>query len=158
MQGTRPDSPLRVLACVHTKIDASVIINLLKASCPSVKSPIQVVAMELVKMTAQRSRQASSLIIKPSGNRPKPTKSEIFKIDDENAKDILSSFDNLNQAIFAEKMRVVSAYSTMHKDIFSVAKQRGVTLILITLYKQPTYEDIGAGTNRISLFLLYFIH
>lgn len=42
MQGTRPDSSLRVLACVHSKHDANAIIHLLKASSPSVRSPIQV--------------------------------------------------------------------------------------------------------------------
>lgn len=42
MQGTRPDSSLRVLACVHSKHDADAIIDLLKASSPSVRSPIQV--------------------------------------------------------------------------------------------------------------------
>jgi len=42
MHGTRPDSPLRVLACVHSKHDADAILDLLKASSPSVRSPIQV--------------------------------------------------------------------------------------------------------------------
>lgn len=40
--GTKPDSPLRVLACIHSKHDAEAIIDLLKASSPSVRSPIQV--------------------------------------------------------------------------------------------------------------------
>lgn len=33
----------------------------------------------------------------------------------------------------------------MHKDIINLAKRRGVTLIITTLYKQPTYDGLGAG-------------
>ncbi|KAJ1433261.1 Sodium/solute symporter superfamily [Sesbania bispinosa] len=145
VQGTRPDSPLRVLACVHTKRDANVIINLLKASSPSVRSPIQVLAVELIKMTI---RPTSSLIIrdarKPSFNS-QCSKVDSFKKDN-GGKDNLISFDNLSQAIFAEKLRIISDYNSMHKDILNLSRRRGVTLILTTLYKQPTYDGLGAGT------------
>ncbi|XP_027351137.1 cation/H(+) antiporter 15-like [Abrus precatorius] len=139
MQGTQtqPDSPLRVLACIHTKREAYVIINLLKSSCPSVRTPIQVLALELNKMT---NCPASSLIIRDARKPSFPSKSS--KLDTE---DTLSSFDNLNQAIFADKMRIISDYNSMHKDILNLARQRGVTLILTTLYKQPTYDGLGAG-------------
>ncbi|KAF7801461.1 cation/H(+) antiporter 15-like [Senna tora] len=163
MQGARPDIPLRVLACVHTSRDAAVITNLLKASNPTVKSPIQVFAVELVKMT---SRPTTALIMDDSHSssnhysnnnyhnkqiaESKSKKNLLRMFDLEKSTDteenILDSFNNLNQAIFAEKLRVVSDYNTMHKDIFHLAKQRGVTLILTTFYKQPTYDGLGAGT------------
>ncbi|TKY62893.1 Cation/H(+) antiporter 15 [Spatholobus suberectus] len=137
VQGATPDSPLKVLACIHTKRDANVIINLLKASCPSVRTPIQVLAVELNKMT---NRPASSLIIRDA-RKPSFT-SKSLRLDTE---DTLGSFDNLSQAIFGEKMRIISDYNSMHKDILNLARQRGVTLILTTLYKQPTYDGLGAG-------------
>ncbi|KAL2320476.1 hypothetical protein Fmac_029445 [Flemingia macrophylla] len=136
--GTQPDSPLRLLACIHTKSDANVILNLLKASCPSVRTPIQVLAVELSKMT---NRPTSSLIIR---NAKKPSfASKSLKLVD--TEDTLSIFDNLSQAIFVEKMRIISDYSTMHKDILNLARRRGVTLILTTLHKQPTFDGLGAG-------------
>ena len=143
MQSTRPDSPLRVLACVHSKHDASAIIDLLKASSPSVRSPIQVLAVELIKMT---NRPTSSLIIrdarKPSF-RSNSSKADSFKRDNE---DNLGSFDNLSQAIFADKLRIVSNYNSMHQDIINICARRHVNLIVATLYKQPTYDGLGAGT------------
>ncbi|XP_061343336.1 cation/H(+) antiporter 15-like [Gastrolobium bilobum] len=148
IQGTRQDSPLKVLACVHTKRDANVIINLLNASCPSVKSPIEVMAVELVKMA---NRPTSSLIVrnaqKPASfTSSKSTKPNSFKKNDTaEDDDTLGCFDNLRESIFTEKMRVVSSYNSMHKDIFNLARISGVTLILTTLYKQPTYDDFGAG-------------
>lgn len=156
MQGARPDIPLRVLACVHTSRDASAVTNLLKASNPTVKSPIQVFAVELVKMT---SRPTTALIIDDTHNNNKENTESKFlknlmkmfdpreKNTEKNKEGTLDSFDNLSQAIFAEKLRVVSDYDTMHEDIFHLAKQRGVTLILTTIYKQPTYGDLGAGTS-----------
>lgn len=149
MQGIRPDAPLRVMACIHTKRDANVIINLLKASCPSVTSPIQVIAVELMKMPTHWCHPAaSSLIIKdarkPSFNTTS-RKFDSFKKENNDTGDTLGSFDNLSQAIFAEKMRVVSDYNSMHKDIFNLAKRRGVAIILTTIYRQPTYDGLGAG-------------
>ncbi|KAK7396150.1 hypothetical protein VNO78_16951 [Psophocarpus tetragonolobus] len=136
-QETQPDSPLRLLACIHSKRDANVIINLLKASSPSVRTPIQVLAVELNKMT---NRPTSSLIIRDA-KKPSFT-SKSTKLDTE---DTLGCFDNLTQAIFAEKMRIISEYNSMHKDILNLAGRRGVSLILTTLYKQPTYDGLGAG-------------
>lgn len=137
MQNTQPDSPLRLLACIHTKRDANVIIDLLKASCPSVRTPIQVLAVELNKMNT---RPTASLIIRDAKKPSFTSKSP--KLDTE---DTLNSFDNLNQAIFTEKMRIISDYNSMHKDILNLARRRGVALILTTLYKQPTYDGLGAG-------------
>ncbi|XP_054801541.1 cation/H(+) antiporter 15-like [Prosopis cineraria] len=150
MQGARPDIPLRVLACVHTSHDANVILSLLKASNPNVKSPIQVFAVELVKIT---NRPTTALILDDASKQVTESKSKKdllrgLTLDSNNTQtgDNLECFENLSQAIFAEKLRVVSSYNTMHKDILHLAKQRGVTLILTTLYKQPTYDGLGAGT------------
>ncbi|CAJ1921236.1 unnamed protein product [Sphenostylis stenocarpa] len=137
MQDTQPDSPLRLLACIHTKRDAKVIIDLLKASCPSVRTPIQVLAVELSKMT---NRPASSLIIRDA-RKPSFTSKSLKK----DSEDTLGCFDNLSQAIFAEKMRIISDYNSMHTDILNLARRRGVTLILSTFHKQPTYDGLGAG-------------
>ncbi|KAK7286558.1 hypothetical protein RJT34_21632 [Clitoria ternatea] len=137
MQGTQPDSPLRVLACIHTKRDANAIINLLKASCPSVRTPIQVLTVELNKMS---DRPTASLIIRDARKPSFTSKSTKFDTEDK-----LGSFDNLSQAIFAEKMRIISDYNSMHKDILNLAGSRGVALIITTLYKQPTYDGLGAG-------------
>ncbi|KAK4272331.1 hypothetical protein QN277_020902 [Acacia crassicarpa] len=149
MQGARPDIPLRVLACVHTSRDANAITNLLKATNPTVKSPIQVFAIELVKVT---SRPTTALIQDDAHKQVMESKSkkDLLRGVNQDGNNIgtgdkLECFENLSQAIFAERLRVVSAYNTMHKDICHLAKQRGVTLILTTLYKQPTYDGLGAG-------------
>ncbi|KAI5420347.1 hypothetical protein KIW84_044220 [Lathyrus oleraceus] len=137
MQGTRPDSSLRVLACVHSKHDAEAIIDLLKASSPSVRSPIQMLAVELIKMT---NRPTSSLIIKDARKpsfRSNSSKLESLKQDNG---DNLGSFDNLSQAIFADKLRVVSQYSSMHKDIINLYTRRHYPKLYSTGYKQEAYN------------------
>lgn len=43
----------------------------------------------------------------------------------------------------------------MHQDIINLARRRGVTLILTTLCKQPTYDGLGAGaatTRAVNIF------
>ncbi|CAI8613618.1 unnamed protein product [Vicia faba] len=143
MKGTRPDSSLRVLACVHSKHDANAIVDLLKASSPSVRSPIQVLAVELIKMT---NRPTSSLIVKDA--RKPSFRSNSSRLDSikRNNGDNLGSFDNLSQAIFADKLRVISQYNSMHKDIINLCTRRHVNLIVTTLYKQATYDGLGVGT------------
>lgn len=42
-------------------------------------------------------------------------------------------------------MSIMSDYNTMHQDIINLARHRGVTLILSTFHKQPTYDGLGAG-------------
>lgn len=160
MQGASPDMPLRVLACVHTSRDADVITSLLIASNPTVKSPIKVFAVDLVKMT---NRPTSALILDDANRQMTESRSkrdllrglsldstsntESWDNNSNNNNDNLECFENLSQAISTEKLRVVSAYNNMHKDIFHLAKQRGVTLILTTLYKQPTYDGSGSGAG-----------
>ncbi|GAU38585.1 hypothetical protein TSUD_322620 [Trifolium subterraneum] len=142
IQETRPDSPLRVLACVHSKHDANAIIDLLKASSPSVRSPIQVLAVELIEMT---NRPASSVVIRDA--RKPAFKSHSMRVDSlqKNNGDKLGSFDNLSQAIFADKLRIISHYNTMHKDIINLCTRRNVNLIVTTLHRQPTYDGLGTG-------------
>ncbi|XP_045795597.1 cation/H(+) antiporter 15-like isoform X1 [Trifolium pratense] len=143
IQDTRPDSPLRVLACVHSKHDANAIIDLLKASSPSVRSPIQVLAVELIEMT---DRPNSSLVIRDA--RKPSFRAHSCRVDSvqKNNGDKLGSFDNLSQAIFADKLRIISDYNTMHKDIINLCARRNVNLIVTTLHRQPTYDGLGAGT------------
>lgn len=91
-------------------------------------------------------RPASSLIIrdarKPSFGSHSSKVDSFKKANGDN----LSSFDNLSQAIFAEKLRVISNYNSMHKDILNLCTRRHVNLIVTTLHKQPTYDGLGAGT------------
>lgn len=104
---------------------------------------MQVLAVELIKMT---NRPTSSLIIRDA---PKPSfhsnSSKVDTLKRDNG-DNLGSFDNLSQAIFADKLRVVSHYNTMHKDIVNLCTDKHVNLIVATLNKQPTYDGLGAGT------------
>ena len=100
-------------------------------------------AVELIKMT---DRPTLSLIIRDA--RKPSFRSNSSKVDSlkrENG-DNLGSFDNLSQAIFADKLRIVSHYNSMHKDIINLCTRRHVNLIITTLYKQPTYDGLGAGT------------
>ncbi|TKY45302.1 Cation/H(+) antiporter 15 [Spatholobus suberectus] len=122
VQGATPDSPLKVLACIHTKRDANVIINLLKASCPSVRTPIQVLAVELNK-----NDQPPRLIAHHKGRSKTVLHLKSLRLDTE---DTLGSFDNLSQAIFGEKMRIISDYNSMHKDILTL-QDKEVALLCV---------------------------
>lgn len=100
-------------------------------------------AVELIKMT---DRPTSSLIIKDARKPSFHSNSSRLDSIKRNNGDNLGSFDNLSQAIFAEKLRVVSQYNSMHKDIINLCTRRHVNLIITILHKQPTYDGLGAGT------------
>ncbi|KAJ0112618.1 hypothetical protein Patl1_02002 [Pistacia atlantica] len=132
IQGSSPDEELRVLTCIHSIPNIPGIINLLQVSNFTQRSPISVFAVHLVKLT----RAAPLLIVHNTpdnnsgrGNRKLDHTITAFK-----------DYKDMNEAVSVYPLTAVSPYPTMHEDIFRLAEDKDVTIILIPFHKQVTVD------------------
>ncbi|XP_011080835.1 cation/H(+) antiporter 15-like [Sesamum indicum] len=131
---SRSNDELRILACIHQQEDVHSIISLLQVSNTTRDSPINLVVLHLVKLTAR----ASSLLIahrqrdKPPRN---PTESErIFNA--------FKTFEQHYPGFFrVHCYKGISPFMTMHNDVCTLAQEKRTTLIILPFRKQWTSGD-----------------
>ncbi|KAL0419177.1 UNVERIFIED_CONTAM: Cation/H(+) antiporter 15 [Sesamum radiatum] len=136
---SRRNDELRILACIHQEEDVHSIISLLQVSNTTRDSPINLVVLHLVKLTAR----ASSLLIahrqrdKPPRN---PTQSErIFNA--------FKTFEQDYPGLFrVHCYKGISPFMTMHNDVCTLAQEKRTTLIILPFRKQWT----SGGTMQSS--------
>ncbi|GMN61064.1 hypothetical protein TIFTF001_030148 [Ficus carica] len=140
------NSELRILACLHSTRNAGGLVSLLKASNPTKQSPISAFAVLLVELIGH----ASAMLIvhdtyKPNapgggdGGAAKDVRSQY-------ADGVLEAFENLEDDNFSiQSLTAISAYSTMHEDICSLAEDKRVTLTIIPFHIDFTAEGGGAA-------------
>jgi hypothetical protein len=125
----RRNEELRILACIHTQDNARAILNLLSASNPTKESPINLVALHLVKLVG---RASSLLIAHLPRERPSqyPTQSErIFNA--------FRKFEHhYSGHVIFHCCKGISPYATMHNDVCSLALEKRTTFIIIPFHKQ----------------------
>ncbi|XP_059430784.1 cation/H(+) antiporter 15-like [Corylus avellana] len=125
----RRNEELRILACIHTQDNARAILNLLCASNPTKESPINLVALHLVKLVGSAS---SLLIAHLPRERPSqyPTQSErIFNA--------FRKFElHYSGHVILHCCKGISPYATMHNDVCSLALEKRTTFIIIPFHKQ----------------------
>ncbi|KAI9118427.1 hypothetical protein K1719_010759 [Acacia pycnantha] len=123
--------PLRILACIPDNVLA--ILNLLAASNPNIKSPIDLAVLHLVKLAGR----ASSLLVVhvPRENTPQkqPTESE----------KIFNSFMKFEHErgglVTLCCYKGISPYETMHNDVCYMALENRVNFIIIPFQKKWIY-------------------
>ncbi|KAJ7949042.1 Cation/H(+) antiporter like [Quillaja saponaria] len=144
IQSVKPNTPFRILACIHTKRHVKNMINfLLDASNPTRGFPIWVFAVELVEL---EKRATTKLILQ---NTYKSQDSINEKTSGEDIDDALERFKSQNhEAIILEKQKVMSSYSDMHENICMVADDKFADLILIPFNKQASDE---ADSNSVAV-------
>ncbi|XP_077214823.1 cation/H(+) antiporter 15-like isoform X1 [Tasmannia lanceolata] len=106
IKGLKPNTELRLMACIHSPRNVPTIINLVEASYPSKKSPIFLYTLHLVELTAR----ASAMVIihnsgKPSGDT------------EENSDHIANAFHNYAEqstGVSVQSLTVESPYSSMY--------------------------------------------
>ncbi|KAF9596866.1 hypothetical protein IFM89_013914, partial [Coptis chinensis] len=143
IQKSKPDSELRILACIHTPRNVPTIINLLEASHPTKKSPIYVYALHLVELTG---RASAMLIVhntrKLGGNAVNRTQAQ--------SDHIINAFENYEQhagGVSVQPLTAISPYSSMHEDICNLADDKRVALIIVPFHKQQTVDGGMEATN-----------
>ncbi|XP_064953485.1 cation/H(+) antiporter 15-like [Musa acuminata AAA Group] len=143
LQRSKPDTELRVLACVHNTRNVPSIVSVLNISNPSKRSPIFVYALHLVELTGRASAMLIVHHTKTSkvNNNRKPVASLIGR--QVQSEHIFHAFDNYEQrvgGVSVQTLTVVSPYTTMHEDICSLAEDKHVTLIILPFHKQQTVD------------------
>ncbi|KAJ7955813.1 cation/H(+) antiporter 15-like [Quillaja saponaria] len=147
IQNAKPDTELRILACIHNNRHVTSITNFLESSNPTRLSPVNVVAVELREL---HGRASAMLIMHDAGNKFNNKKSldsnqgkDTYKRNNSTELSTLDSLINMNsESISVNKVTVMSPYSTMYEDICNLADEKCITLILIPFFKQINY--IGA--------------
>ncbi|XP_054818418.1 cation/H(+) antiporter 15-like isoform X2 [Prosopis cineraria] len=124
--------PLRILACIHKPDNVLAILNLLAASNPTMKSPIDLAVLHLVKLAGR----ASSLLVAhvPRENLSQhPTESDkIFNA--------FMKFEHERGGLVTLRCyKGISPYETMHNDVCYMALEKRVTFIVIPFQKKWIY-------------------
>ncbi|KAL5698422.1 Cation/H(+) antiporter 15 [Ranunculus cassubicifolius] len=143
IQTLKPDSELRILACIHTPRNVPTIINLLEASHPTKRSPIYVYALHLVELTG---RASAMLIVhntrKSGGSAINRTQAQ--------SDHIINAFENYEQhagGVSVQPLTAISPYATMHEDICNLAEDKRVAFIIVPFHKQQTVDGAMEATN-----------
>lgn len=146
IQRRNPDTELRILTCIHSVGNLSGIINLLELSNATKKSPLCVFAVHLVELT----RRASAMLIVHDAFRTKTSdQNSIRELADSDL--IINAFrhyQDRNDDITVQPLTAVSSFTSIHEDIFEIAEDKVVALILIPFHKQPTADGELQGENH----------
>ncbi|KAE8697404.1 Cation/H(+) antiporter 15 [Hibiscus syriacus] len=137
------DGELRVLACIHTPRNVPATINLLEATNPTSNSPLSVYVLHLVELTG---RTSGMLIIHNTHNSGHVASNQTQAQSD----NIIQAFENFEQRssfISVHPLTTISPYNSIHDDIYSVAEDKRVALIIIPFHKQQTLSGRMEASN-----------
>ena len=143
---SRPDSELRVLACVHSTRNVPSIISILEVSHPSKRSPIFVYALHLVELTG---RESAMLAVHEKESHHHNNHHHLNKAQAQ-SEQITHAFETYEQhagGVSIQPATAMSAYSNMHEDVCSLAEEKRVALIILPFHKQQTVDGGMEVTN-----------
>ncbi|KAH0454916.1 hypothetical protein IEQ34_016840 [Dendrobium chrysotoxum] len=134
LQCSRPDSELRMLACVHKSRNVPSIISLLDLSNPTKKSPIFIYALHLVELSGH----ASAMLIVDNA-----CSSDSLPLTHAHSQHIINAFETYEQhagGVSIQPITAVSPFSTMHEDVCSIAEDRHAAIIILPFHKLHTVD------------------
>ncbi|GMI99554.1 cation/H+ exchanger 23 [Hibiscus trionum] len=139
IEGSEPDTELRILACVHSMRNVMGILSVLNLSHGTKESPLSVIGIHLIELSKRAS--TAMLIVHDNGNQDSVGRFNQAKTETTNIIQAFESFKKVNddEAVMAEMMSVISPYATMHVDICSLADDNCANLILL-----PFHKDVKA--------------
>ncbi|TKY61125.1 Cation/H(+) antiporter 15 [Spatholobus suberectus] len=148
IQKLRVDAELRILACVHNARQAAGMISIIETFNATRLSPIHVFALYLIELTGRAAALVASHIEKPS------SQSGVQNLTRSQAEleSIANTFDAFGEAydtVRIETLNVVSAYATIHEDIYSSANEKRTSLILLPFHKQLSSEGALEVTSVV---------
>ncbi|ONI20919.1 hypothetical protein PRUPE_2G040900 [Prunus persica] len=140
--GLRPKTELRILACIHTSRDVPGTINLLDASNPTKQSPIHVLAVHLVELTGHTS---AMLLLRDTSGTNTTNINDVYVSENSSPSSSFELYAKQRDNVFVQTLTAVSAYTTMHQDICSMAEENRVALIIIPFHQQYSTTMDGGG-------------
>ncbi|KAG2396894.1 Cation/H(+) antiporter 15 Protein CATION/H+ EXCHANGER 15 [Vigna angularis] len=148
IQKLRLNAELRFIACVHNTRQATSMISIIECFNPMRVSPVHVFALYLVELTGR----VAALVVTHIGKPSSQLREQNLTKSQEELESIHNTFDALGEAynaIRVETLNVVSAYTTIHEDIYHLAYEKRTTLILLPFHKQLTLEGTLEVTSVV---------
>ncbi|CAJ2646379.1 unnamed protein product [Trifolium pratense] len=141
IQKLRFDAELRILACVHNSRQATGITSLLESFNVTRLSPMHVFALHLVELVGSAAALVAAYMEKSSGSigTQNLTKSQE---EQENIDNTFEAFGEAYDAIRVQTLNVVSAYATIHEDIYNSANDKRTSLTILPFHKQLSSEGV----------------
>ncbi|KAK7320224.1 hypothetical protein RJT34_04960 [Clitoria ternatea] len=150
IQKLRVDAELRILACVHNTRQAASMISLIETFHATRVSPIHVVGLYLIELiTGRAAALVAAHVDKPSGQ---PTGEQTLTRSQAELESITNTFEAFGEAYDAiriETLNVVSAFATVHEDIYNSANDKCTSLILLPFHKQLSSEGMLEVTSVV---------
>lgn len=150
IQKAKSDEELRVLACIYNTRNVPSIINLLRTSNSTLRSPISVFAIQLVELVGR----ASNMMVVHNARKAGPRNPSHIEAQ---ADQIITAFDNYelrSEGVRTQTLTARCAYTTMDDDICTVAKDKRAAFIIIPFHKQQTIEgemqDINPSIRSVN--------
>ncbi|XP_021910828.1 cation/H(+) antiporter 4-like [Carica papaya] len=124
----KPNSELRILACIHRPDNIAPMINLLEASCPTKDNPVDVYVLHLIELIGQ----ASPLFISHQIQKKKVgTKSY--------SDNVIISFNNFQKnfwgLVSVSTFTSISSLECMYEDACTLALDKLTSLILLPFHR-----------------------
>ncbi|XP_030956186.1 cation/H(+) antiporter 15-like [Quercus lobata] len=139
---SRPNSELRVLACVHDQENVPTIINLLEALNPSKRSPLSIYLLHLLELVGHsNSTVIPHKLTKRHSSKADPSRYIVnaFRYYEKNSHGFVTVFP----------FTAISYYKTMHDDVCSIALNKRTSLIIV-----PFYKNNGAMANKKAIRIM----
>ncbi|CAL9146675.1 unnamed protein product [Musa hybrid cultivar] len=159
LQQCRPDTELRMVACVYTARNVPSIISLLQMSNPTKRSPVFVYVVHLLELTG---RGAAMMIVHQASS--KHTQEKVGSKSSGcalQADQIIAPFQSYEQqagGVSVQWVTAVSPYSTMHEDIFNIAEDRHTTIIVLPFHRLQSvagdFEEDDPAIRSVNMNVL----
>ncbi|RDX60784.1 Cation/H(+) antiporter 15, partial [Mucuna pruriens] len=147
VQNLKAEAELRTLACVHNPRQATGMINMIEACHTTKHSPLRLFALQLVELSGGSTSLLAAHI--NQHNQLQSGEQSLTKAQEdlESITNIFQTYTGANENTVVETHAAASSYSTIHEDIYNVAQEKLVNLILLPFHKQSNIEGILETTN-----------
>ncbi|KAK8544433.1 hypothetical protein V6N13_056213 [Hibiscus sabdariffa] len=122
----KPDSELRILACIHEPEHVPALIDLLDITCPTEDSPNVVYALHLIELVGRD----TPVFIAHQKNRNRVASSFQYVVD-------FNQYEQNNWgSVTVNAFTAISPYKLMHEDVCTLALDKQTSLILLPFHKK----------------------
>ncbi|KAJ0088172.1 hypothetical protein Patl1_31907 [Pistacia atlantica] len=145
--GEKPEDEFRILACIHGPENVPSLINVIELMRNTKISRLKLYVMHLVELT---DRSSSIVMVQKARKNGVPFINKVHRGMSNNQ--IVASFEThrqLGRAIIRH-LTAISSLSSMNEDIFHVAEDKRVTMIILPFHKQWRGGD---GAEAMDSFL-----
>nr|XP_028959411.1 cation/H(+) antiporter 4-like [Malus domestica] len=126
---SKPNSELRILACINRADNTPAIINLIDASCPTRESPIGLYVLHLIELVA---RTTSVLI---SHNLQTRALSN-YSYSDNIIRSFVQFMKENEEAVFVHVFTAISPSLYMYDDVCTLALDKNTSLIILPFHRK----------------------